>query len=316
MWSLILLFIFAGIVSWLITYPLVILLKFLSTGQAIRVEGPASHQNKAGTPTMAGIGFILAILILSVIFINVEIDWRYLALSVLMAAFALIGFLDDWLKVIRKQNLGLTFWQKLLSQIIVASIFVIVLLWCGQHQTLHSLLAHFGLNNPILYFIFAVFVVVGGANATNLTDGLNGLLAGTGGIAFLAMALLAMKLGLVDATTFALIASGAILTFLYFNFPKAQVFMGDVGSLAIGAALAGLALIIHSEFRLIIIGGIFVAETLSVIIQVTSYKLFRKRVFKMSPLHHHFELLGFKEKNVVIGFWVVAAVLGIVGVLM
>ncbi|MBI5399997.1 phospho-N-acetylmuramoyl-pentapeptide-transferase [Candidatus Saganbacteria bacterium] len=298
-WAAVLFFL-AAIISWLLTYPLVFALKWLKANQTIRAEGPASHQAKAGTPTMAGLGFILATIILSIIFINYEFDWRYLALILLTMAFALIGLLDDLLIIIRKQNLGLTFWQKLISQIVAAAVFVFFL--PGTHQS------------QILYFLFAVFVVVGGANAANLTDGLNGLLAGTGGIAFLAMALLGLKIGQADAATFALIAAGSIFAFLYYNFPKAQVFMGDVGSLAIGAALAGLALIMQAEIRLSVIGGIFVIETLSVIIQVTIYKLFKRRVFKMSPLHHHFELLGFKEKEIVLGFWVVAVFLGLVGV--
>ena len=312
----IVIFILAVILSWVITFPLVILLNYFRAQQSIRLEGPASHQSKAGTPTMAGIGFILAILILAAIFINIEIDLRYLALLILIFAFALIGFLDDFLKIARRQNLGLTFWQKLISQIVVAVIFSLFLVWSGQPHLVKDALANLGFNNPLLYCLLASFIVVGASNATNLTDGLNGLLAGCGGIAFLSLVFYCHRMWLGEASTFSLIAAGAILTFLWFNFPKAQVFMGDVGSLAIGAALAGLALIIHAELRFIVIGGIFVVEALSVIIQVTIYKLFKKRVFKMSPLHHHFELMGIKEKNVVIGFWLIAAALGLVGALL
>ena len=156
-------------------------------------------------------------------------------------------------------------------------------------------------------------MVVGTANACNLSDGLNGLLAGTAAIAFLAFGLLSNRFGLADAAAVSLVSAGAVLAFLPYNFPRARAFMGDVGSLAIGAALAGIAIIIHQELALIVIGGVFVAEALSVILQVLTYKLWKKRIFRMTPLHHHFELLGYKEAAVVIGFWLAGAFLGTLG---
>jgi phospho-N-acetylmuramoyl-pentapeptide-transferase len=314
--SQILLFFAAAVVSFFIIYPVVWILKFFHFSQSIRQEGPRSHQAKSGTPTMGGIGIIVTLLAFSLIFINIEFDFTYLVLVLLVFGFALIGFADDLLKIIRKKNLGLTFWQKIFLQLLFAGLFAGFLISIGHQSSVGTLLKNIGLANPILYFLFSVFIVVGTANATNLTDGLNGLLAGTATIAFLSFGFLAHKMLLPDAVTFSFVAAGSIFAFLPYNFPKARVFMGDVGSLAIGAALAGVALIIHKELALIVIGGLFVVEALSVILQVTTYKLWKKRVFKMTPLHHHFELLGFKEVQIVIGCWIIAAILGLIGALL
>jgi phospho-N-acetylmuramoyl-pentapeptide-transferase len=295
--SWLLLFLAAAVVSLIITFPVVWVLEFFKLTQHIREEGPSSHKSKAGTITMGGIGFVITILAMSLIFIDFDLKLQYLALILLTFGFAIVGFSDDIVKVYRHRNQGLTFWQKIISQTILAALFA------GWF------------SNSILYFLFSVFLIVGTANAANLTDGLNGLLAGTSAIAFIAFALLASKAGFQNATTFSLLAAGAVFAFLYFNFPKAKLFMGDVGSLSIGAALAGIAIIIHRELWLAIIGGVFLIEAVSVILQVTSYKLFKKRIFKMTPLHHHFEMLGFKETVVVVGFWIAAAILGVIGVL-
>jgi phospho-N-acetylmuramoyl-pentapeptide-transferase len=305
----------AAIVSFLITYPIVWLLSFFHLTQSVREEGPKTHKLKAGTPTMGGIGLVLTIIAFTLIFVNFELDVKYLALIFLIGGFAIIGLIDDLIKIFRKQNLGLTFWQKIIIQTLLAAGFSAFLINLGHQQTIGQMLGGLGLANPIFYFLFSVFIVIGAANATNLTDGLNGLLAGTAGIAFLAFAFLSSKVNIPDAATFSFVAAGAVLAFLLYNFPKAVVFMGDVGSLAIGAALAGLAIIIHKELCFIIIGGIFVLEALSVILQVTTYKLWKRRIFKMTPLHHHFELMGYKESAVVVGFWIAGGILGIVGVL-
>lgn len=303
----------AAVISLLVTFPVVWLLHFLHLGQPVREEGPVSHQAKSGTLTMGGIGFILVVLAMTVILIDLEIYPQYLALFLLTLAFAGIGLADDACKVFFHRNLGLTFWQKILVQGITAAIFALVMILLGQNTTLGGWLGRFGFANPYLYQLLVIFLVVGGANAANLTDGLNGLLAGTASVAFLAFGIIAWQMNLPEAETFALICSGAVGAFLYFNFPHARVFMGDIGSLALGAALAGLAVIMHQELRLAVIGGIFVIEALSVIIQVGSYKLFKRRVFKMSPLHHHFELMGIQEKTVVVGFWVFGIVLAVIG---
>jgi len=287
------------IVSFLLTLPVLWLIKLFRAAQTVRDEGPASHQAKSGTPTMAGIGFVLAITILSLVFLDFDLYARFLAIIILVVGFALIGFLDDFLKIIRHQNLGLTFWQKIASQTLVAFLFCFILVLYSGY--------------PWLLIPFWLFIIVGSANATNLTDGLDGLLAGCGAIAFFSFAVVAAHLQKEGLVFFSLVSSGAIAAFLLFNFPKAKTFMGDVGSLPIGAALAGVAVILRQEFLLALIGGVFVIEALSVILQVASYKFFKRRIFKMSPLHHHFELMGFAENKVVIGFWVAALGFGLLG---
>ena len=306
----------AAVISLLMTFPIVWLLIFFKFRQPIRPEAPVFHAAKSGTLTMGGIGFVLTILILALILINVEFRPEYLALILLVLAFSLIGLIDDLLKIFRRQNLGLTFWQKILFQFAAAGGFAIFFAFLGYNLSVTSILSKLGFSNPYLYQLFLMFMIVGFANAANLTDGLDGLLAGTAGIAFLALAFVSARLNAPDAVIFSLISVGAVLAFLYFNFPKAKIFMGDVGSLAIGSALAGLAIILHKELRLILIGGIFVAEALSVILQVAAYKLFKRRIFKMAPLHHHFELMGIKEQYVVVGFWGVGLVLGILGIIL
>jgi len=311
-----LLFFSAAIVSFLITYPILWILRLYHLTQFIREEGPRTHKFKAGTLTMGGIGLVVTLIAFAFIFIDVELYPLYLALILLTAGFALTGLADDLIKIFRQENLGLSFWQKIFLQVLLAGLFSAFLWKLGHYQNVGEILRTLGFNNPFYYFLLSTFMIVGTANATNLTDGLNGLLAGTAGIAFLAFAFLCHKLFFPDGGTFSSVAAGAVLAFLIFNFPKAKVFMGDVGSLAIGAALAGLAIVIHKELHLIIIGGVFVLETLSVILQVISYKLFKMRVFKMTPLHHHFELMGYKEIPIVVGFWVVGIVLGVVGVML
>ncbi len=307
-------FLSAAVVSLLLTFPTIWLLRLIKAGQPVREEGPAAHKAKAGTPTMGGIGFVLTILLLVLILISLEMHPLYLALLLLMLAYALIGLADDLLKVIYRKNLGLTFWQKIALQAIAAGGFAIFLTWQGHNLFVPGILDRLGLYNAFVYPFFVTFVIVGAANATNLTDGLNGLLAGTATVAFLAFAYLASRWNSPEGLTFSLVAAGAVFAFLYFNFPRAKAFMGDVGSLALGAALAGLAVILHKELRLLVIGGVFVVETLSVILQVASYKLFKRRIFMMAPLHHTFELMGIKEPVVVAGFWLVAIILGVVGI--
>ena len=302
------------VVSLLLTFPVVWLLTLFKIGQPVRAEGPATHQAKAGTPTMGGIGFVVTILALALILIDLDLNPLYLALVLLTLAYALIGLADDLLKVTRGRNLGLTFWQKICAQVVAASAFAAYLTFLGHNLEAAGLLSRLGFYQAFVYPFFLTFIIVGFANATNLTDGLNGLLGGTGTIAFLSLAVLAAGAGAPVAVTFALIVAGALVAFLYFNFPKAAVFMGDIGSLAVGAALAGLAIILHHEFRLLLIGGIFVIEALSVILQVTSFKLFKRRIFRMTPLHHTFELMGIKEWIVVVGFWVIGLIFGIAGI--
>jgi len=293
------LFILAAALSVILTGPLLFLLRIIKAGQVERVEGPSSHKTKAGTPTMGGLAFLIVIFVLSLVFV----DFKYIPLILLALCFALIGLFDDLIKILNRQNLGLTFWQKIFLQTLTAAVFSLYMLKVGP------------ISGP-LYFIFWVFIIVGSANATNLTDGLDGLLAGCSAIAFLSFGLILLKQQLIGGAALSFISSGAVFGFLFYNFPKAKLFMGDVGSLSIGSLLAGLAIISGNEWLLALIGGVFVLEAASVIIQVASFKLFKKRLFKMSPLHHHFELLGYPETVVALGFLAVQLILSVLGVIL
>lgn len=293
-------------------------LRRLKFGQSIREEGPESHLKKSGTPTMGGIMIVLSIIITSVIMVlkvNGSIGYELWLLLLVLFGFGLLGFLDDFIKVAMKRNLGLTSLQKLIGQIIIALIFFFVL----QANDFSTYIQIPGTNIQWelgwFYAVLVVFMLVGSSNAVNLTDGLDGLLAGTAAIAFGAFGILAWYgVPQNEITLFALAAVGALLGFLVFNAHPAKVFMGDTGSLALGAAIAGIAILTKMEILLVIIGGVFVIETLSVIIQVISFKTTGKRVFKMSPLHHHYELLGWSEWRVVTTFWLVGLVFAALGI--
>jgi len=278
-------------------------------GQAIRAEGPARHQIKSGTPTMGGI---------LVIFSAAFTAWRFssspttVILIFVMVAFGVIGLLDDSLKILRRRNLGLTTRQKILAQITVVVAFYIMLYLRGWHFALFIPGVNYALQLGIFYLPFLVLFMIGTVNAVNLTDGLDGLAAGTTGIAFAAFAAMAWWESQWNVSVFAMALVGALVGFLIFNRHPAKLFMGDTGSLAIGGALAAIAVLTRSEIWLALVGGIFVMEALSVIIQVISFQTFGRRVFRMSPLHHHFELAGWSEWRVVTTFWLTGLALSLV----
>ena len=285
-------------------------LRRLKFGQSIREEGPKGHQKKAGTPTMGGIIILLALAITALKFSDGSYE-VYLLLFVTLG-YGLVGFLDDYIKVVMKRNLGLRARQKLLGQIIVGVVMYIVLYMSGLLDTTITLpVVDQTIDLSWLYLPFLVFVMIGTSNAVNLTDGLDGLAAGTTAIAFGSYAVLALWTSNVEVAIFCASMVGAVLGFLVFNAHPAKVFMGDTGSLAIGGALAAVAILTKTEFWLALIGGVFVAEVLSVMIQVISFQTFGKRVFKMSPLHHHFELVGWSEWRVVGMFWTVGLCLAV-----
>lgn len=282
-------------------------LRRLKFGQSIREEGPSWHQSKSGTPTMGGIVILLSVVLATIgigIFFDVMNVETYLLLFVLLG-YGLIGFLDDFIKVVMKRNLGLTSKQKLFGQLLIAIIFFFVLKQTEYETTVAIPGTDISVDLGWMYVIFLIFMLVGASNAVNLTDGLDGLLSGTAAIAFGTYAVLAYNLEQYEVAIFSIAIVGAVLGFLVFNAHPAKVFMGDTGSLALGGAIAAIAILTKMELLLILIGGVFVLETLSVIIQVTSFKLTGKRVFKMSPLHHHFEMSGWSEWRVVITFWLV-----------
>jgi phospho-N-acetylmuramoyl-pentapeptide-transferase len=291
-----------------LTIPLLRRLKF---GQQVRDDGPKAHLKKAGTPTMGGAIILLAFALSFLKFSVMDTDFYVLLIATL--GFGLIGFLDDYIKIIFKRSLGLTAKQKLIGQLICAGL-ICFLLWQSGHSTVISIPGtSLGLDFGWFYYPFIVLMMLAVSNAVNFTDGLDGLLAGTSAIAFSAFAIIAMQASEISAAVSAAAMVGAVLGFLVFNAHPAKVFMGDTGSLGIGGAIAAVAILTKTELLIIIIGGIFVIEMLSVIIQVVSFKTRGKRVFKMSPIHHHFELCGWSEWRVVITFWLVGIVLAGLG---
>lgn len=288
----------------------------LKFGQSIREEGPKWHQKKSGTPTMGGIVFISSIVITTLFMgyrydqLNVEI---YLLLFVLLA-YGMLGFLDDFIKIIKKRNLGLTSGQKMLGQILIALVFYGIYRVSGFPTTIAIPFIDVSLDLGWFYFLFVVFWLVGFSNAVNLTDGLDGLLSGTAAISFGAYAIIAWSQEQFAIAIFTVAVVGAVLGFLVFNAHPAKVFMGDTGSLALGASIAAISILTHQELLLILIGGIFVIETLSVILQVISFKTTGKRIFRMSPLHHHYEMVGWSEWKIVVSFWAVGLLFAVLGI--
>ncbi|HIX83080.1 MAG TPA: phospho-N-acetylmuramoyl-pentapeptide-transferase [Candidatus Megamonas gallistercoris] len=274
----------------------------LKFGQSIREEGPKSHQAKSGTPTMGGIMIIAGITIATLIFADWSIEIG-LALFVMLGHFVL-GFLDDYIKVVLKRNLGLKAKQKFLGQLIIALIVTYIgINYTGLTQDVWIPFLGKSYDIGWFYYVLVIGVLVGTTNAVNLTDGLDGLAAGSMAVASLGFVAVCLYFGKTNLAIFSFASFGACAAFLKFNYHPAKVFMGDTGSLALGGVLAALGILTKTELLLIILGGLFVIETLSVIIQVTSFKTTGKRVFLMSPIHHHFELKGWSETHVVWSFW-------------
>lgn len=298
----------------LILGPIIIpILRRLKVGQSIREDGPKSHLQKSGTPTMGGVIFLIALIITIITSGIVNTDTIVLISTTF--GFALIGFIDDYIKIVKKRNLGLRAYQKLLGQIILAIILAIYQSKTSEAGTklLIPFLKNQYLDIGIMYIPFIVFVVVGTVNSVNLTDGLDGLSSGVSIIVLSFFSLVALTSGASSVSMFAAALTGACLGFLIHNAYPAKVFMGDTGSLALGGAIVSISILLNMTLFLPIVGGIFFAETLSVIIQVTSFKLTGKRVFLMSPLHHHYEHKGYKETSIVGVFWLITAVLCLIG---
>lgn len=283
----------------------------LKFGQSIREEGPKSHQAKSGTPTMGGIMIILSITLATAIAAPLTAE-VLLALFIMLGHFVL-GFLDDYIKVVKKRNLGLRAKQKLLGQIFIAIVTMAIgTRVLGIDTTVWVPVLDTSIDIGWGYYALVLFVLVGTSNAVNLTDGLDGLASGTVAIAAAAYAVVAVLTGHENLAYFCVAIVGACLGFLRFNMHPAKVFMGDTGSLALGGALAAVGILTHTEVLLAIIGFVFVCEALSVIIQVISFQTTGKRIFRMSPIHHHFELGGWKETKVVTVFYMVGLAASIV----
>lgn len=292
--------------SSLIIGPIMIpALRRLKFGQSVRGDGPKSHLRKQGTPTMGGVMFFFSIT-LGVIFLTKGMLTYLLLLATL--GFGLIGFADDYIKIIKHRSLGLKPMQKIVGQLGI-SLLVAYLAVFKLGISTALVVPYFGMTIELgwVYIPFIIFVLVGTTNAVNLTDGLDGLASGVTMIVAVGFALMGYYSNMYTVTIFSAALAGSCLGFLFFNSYPAKVFMGDTGSLALGGAVAALAIVTKTELFLPIIGIIYVAEVVSDIIQVGVYKWKKKRVFKMAPLHHHFELCGWKEQKVVFVFWSVAA---------
>ena len=300
-------------------------LKRLKIGQTIREDGPRSHLQKTGTPTIGGIILIISIVITSLTsgLINKDL---IVALGATLA-FGLIGFIDDFIKVVLKRSLGLRAYQKLGLQTVIAVLLAtyqsgisimgtkVIVPFIRGSFSIGSVVIPQYLDLGVLYIPFVAFVVVATVNSVNLTDGLDGLASGVTLIIAAFFALMAMNWGYTSLAIFSAAVTGACLGFLRYNSHPAQVFMGDTGSLSLGGAVSAVAVLMNVSLIIPIVGGIYFMESVSVILQVISYKLTRKRIFKMSPLHHHYELSGWAETKIVIVFWIITVVLCLVGVL-
>ena len=294
--------------------PLVIReLKKFHARQSEREEGPESHKYKAGTPTMGGI-LILTALVVSCLIFN-PMDLRKGLALFLTLGHGIIGFLDDSIKAVKHRNLGLTAKQKLAGQFVMAAVFCFILKeYLNFPTTVWIPFTTWNVDLGMLYYVFVFVMIVGTSNAVNLTDGLDGLAAGSCAITSVAYVVSSVALGYVNFAVFSAALTGACLGFLFYNQHPAKMFMGDTGSLALGGALAAMAILTKTELLLIIAGGLYVIEALSVIIQVVSFKTRGVRVFKMSPIHHHFELSGWSEVKVVTVFWSFSAIMAILSI--
>ncbi len=302
----------------LLSGPLLIpALHKLKFGQYIRSDGPQSHLQKAGTPTMGGVLFLVGITVATLAF--GEKSAHVLVVLVVTLGFGLIGFADDFIKAVLKRPLGLRAREKLAAQFLLAGMLVVTAVFVLQRGSLLVVPFAGWTIDPgiVLYTLFATFVVVGTVNAVNITDGLDGLAGGVTVFAGLAYVMISLMMAepVGGIAVFAAALVGGCIGFLRYNVHPAKVFMGDTGSLALGGAIAAMAVVTRTELFIPVIGGIYTIEILSVIIQVISFRLTGKRVFRMSPLHHHFELSGWQETKVVRVFWLFAMGLAVAGVL-
>jgi phospho-N-acetylmuramoyl-pentapeptide-transferase len=317
------------VISFLLGPWLIRVLTDKQIGQQIRDDGPASHAVKAGTPTMGGVLILVALAISTLMLADIANRYVLLALLATLGAGA-VGFVDDYLKLTRKNSKGLPPRAKLFGQLLVAFVVAVALYNLPRFSTeiAFPFIKTLRLNLAVFYIPFAMLVIVGASNAVNLTDGLDGLAIGPVMIAAATYAIIAYVTGRSDFAGYlqipyvagvgelsvfcaAVVAAG--LGFLWYNAYPAQMFMGDVGSLSLGAALGVVAVMTKNEILLLIVGGVFVMEALSVIFQVASYKLRRKRVFLMAPIHHHYELKGWKEPQIIVRFWILSIIYAVIG---
>lgn len=294
-------------------------LKKLKFGQVQREEGPESHKYKGGTPTMGGIVFIVCSVITVYVLNFAFFQDPYINLiTFAFVGFGLVGFIDDYLIVVRKTNEGLKpLYKYALQSVVAVGFYFLAKYFIPDFDTTITIpLLHMEVDLGWFYPVLVYFMFTAESNAVNLTDGLDGLATGLSMVAIAPFVIFAIMMKNYAIAIYAMIIVGTLLGFMYFNYHPARIFMGDTGSLALGGALAALAVLTNQELLLILIGGVFLMETLSVIIQVVSFKTRGKRVFKMAPIHHHFEMLGWSEQQVVISFWFLGFICGIIGIIL
>jgi phospho-N-acetylmuramoyl-pentapeptide-transferase len=323
-----------GVALWTAILATPILIRYFlnrQIGQHIREDGPASHSVKAGTPTMGGIAIVGATVFgYAIGHVGTQIRFSrtgYLVVGAVVA-FGLIGYLDDYIKVHRRRSLGLNKRAKAAAQLVCALVFALLAVnWAHTSTALSFTRSQaIGINmGPVLWVIFSVLVMVGASNAVNITDGVDGLAAGSGTFCFAVLSIMGywifrhysiyhvLPAHAIDLAVVSVALAGACTGFLWWNAAPAKIIMGDTGSLAIGAGLAAICLLLNLELLLLIIGGLFVMETVSVILQVISFRVFHRRIFRMAPIHHHFELAGWPETTVIVRFWILAGLFSALG---
>ena len=304
-----------SVVLGLILLPL---LRKLKVGQRISSYVGYSHRQKEGTPTMGGLIFIIPTVLITIgLLITDKIPYsdNIAIVLVVFLGFAIIGFLDDFLSLKKHNNEGLTTYQKLLGQVIISTIFFYIYMKNGGQTSFVVGTLGIDIELTWLYGLFILFILIGASNAVNLTDGLDGLAGSLSAVAFIAFALISFVVGFEDIGIFCLVLVGSLIGFLVFNTHPAKIFMGDTGSLALGGVMGAVAILTHRELTLLVVAGVFVIETLSVILQVFWLKVFHKKLFLMTPLHHHFEKLGWQETDIVKLFVVFGLLLAMGGII-
>lgn len=286
-------------------------------GQRISIYVGENHKKKEGTPTMGGLIFVVPTIIMTILLVltnKIELTPNLIIILFVFTGYSFIGFLDDFLSIKKKNNEGLTTYQKLFLQLIIALVFFYLYMKKGGQTAL--IVSTLGINIEMGWFygVFLLFILIGASNAVNLTDGLDGLAGGLSAIAFIAFSLISIAVGFEEIGIFSFILTGALMGFLIFNTHPAKIFMGDTGSLALGAVMAAVAILTHREVTLLVVASVFVIETLSVILQVVWLRLFKHKLFLMTPLHHHFEKLGLEETDIVKLFCVVGLILTMAGI--
>lgn len=309
------------IISVVFGFVLIPFLRRLKVKQQVSVFLEKTHKNKEGTPTMGGLIFIIPTIVTIIILLlmgKIEFSENLFIVMFVFIGYAILGFIDDFLIIRRHNNEGLTEIQKLFGQLFIALVFFYIFMKSGNEPVLDVHTLGIRIDMGWFYGIFLLFILVASSNAVNLTDGLDGLAGGLSVMTFLAFGLISWNSSWVsgseDIAVFCFVLVGSLLGFLVYNTHPAKVFMGDTGSLSLGATLASVAIITSHEITLVIVAGVFIIETLVCIIQMISVMYFHKKIFLMAPLHHHFEKLGYKEQDIVKGFWVIGAILSMVAI--